>query len=62
MIAAVVPESPAAKAGIEPGDVIVKAGKKSLVQVQELIDAVEAAGLIPGSGATASRGPEGKEG
>jgi membrane-associated protease RseP (regulator of RpoE activity) len=39
----VVPDSPAAKAEIKPHDVLVKAGDKSLKNVQDLIDAVQSA-------------------
>ncbi len=39
----VLPESPAAAAGIEPYDVLVKAGGRPIAKLQDLIDAVDAA-------------------
>lgn len=42
-VASVVPEGPAAKAGIQPHDVLLKADGKPLGKVQDLIDAVDAA-------------------
>jgi hypothetical protein len=41
MVASVMPESPAAKAGIKPYDVLVKAGDKPLRDVKILVEAVE---------------------
>ena len=41
MVASVMPESPAAKAGIKPYDVLVKAGDKPLRDVKTLVEAVE---------------------
>ncbi|MBN2475983.1 MAG: PDZ domain-containing protein [Pirellulales bacterium] len=40
----VMPESPAAAAGLKPHDVLLKAGETELKQLQNLIDAVESAG------------------
>jgi membrane-associated protease RseP (regulator of RpoE activity) len=42
-VASVLPDSPAAKAGIQAHDVLVKAGDKPLGKVQDLIEAVDAA-------------------
>lgn len=42
-VASVVPKGPAAKAGIKPHDVLLKAADKPLGKVQDLIDAVDAA-------------------
>lgn len=44
LVADVVPSGPAEAAGIEPQDVILKAGKKPLTSIQDLINAIEAAG------------------
>jgi hypothetical protein len=41
MVASVMPESPAAKAGIKPYDVLVKAGDKPLRDIKTLVEAVE---------------------
>ncbi len=41
MVARVMPESPAAKAGIKPYDVLVKAGDKPLRDIKTLVEAVE---------------------
>ncbi len=41
MVASVMPESPAAKAGIKPHDVLVKAGDKPLRGIKVLVEAVE---------------------
>ncbi len=41
MVASVMPESPAAKAGIKPYDVLVKAGDKPLREIKTLVEAVE---------------------
>ena len=43
LVKLVVPESPAAKAGIQPKDVLLKVGGKNLENVRELIQAVQAA-------------------
>ena len=42
MVASVMPESPAAKAGIKPYDVLVKAGDKPLRGLKTLVEAVDA--------------------
>lgn len=42
-VASVVPEGPAAKAGLQPHDILLKASDKPLGKVQDLIDAVDTA-------------------
>lgn len=44
LVADVVPGGPAGAAGIEPQDVILRAGKKPVKSIQDLINAIEAAG------------------
>ncbi len=44
VIAAIVPDGPAHKAGIRPHDVLMKVGNKPLAEIQDLVDAVEEAG------------------
>ena len=41
MVASVMPESPAAKAGIKPYDVLVKAGDKPIHNIRNLVEAVD---------------------
>lgn len=43
LVEAVFPESPAAKAGLQQHDILLKAGGKPLGKVQDLIDAIDAA-------------------
>ncbi len=43
LVIEIVPDSPAAKAGIERGDVLLRAGKKPLGSIRDLIDAIDAA-------------------
>ncbi|MBX9788717.1 MAG: PDZ domain-containing protein [Pirellulales bacterium] len=47
VVEAVVPEGPAAKAGIEAGDVLLKAGDKPLADVPDLVKAIADAGDKP---------------
>lgn len=42
LVEAVVPESPAAKAGIQPNDILLRAGETALTQPRDLVEAINA--------------------